>query len=344
MSERKLNIIGLTAKNSGCGFHRVSLPLGFMENVQAHVTNLITEDKVAGWDLLLYNRVSLYDSDWQEAKRLLDVKVILDLDDYWKLPPSHINYHDYERMAARIENNIRNADLVTVTNETLASKVRPINDNVLICPNAIPFGRMQYYEDRRSSDLIRVFWCGGVTHERDLAMLRGPISRLQAYRDKIQMVLGGYTDTDGHSAEIWRRMFSSFTDGGRLPYMKIHGTDPYRYMQMYENADICVIPLEASEWHSCKSNLKILEAASKRVPVIVSNVEPYNQDPEAPVLWVNKQSDWFKHLSYLINNPSAREQMGNQLYEWAKEKYSIESVNRTRRAAFASLCTTPALL
>lgn len=336
-----MNIIGMTDQNSGCGYHRVILPLGFMQNIKGYVTNHITPDKTDGWDILLYNRLSPFDSKWQEARDILGCKVVIDLDDYWKLPPNHINHGHYENFGKRIENNIAVADLVTVTNKTLADKVREFNDNVLIFPNAIPFGRNQFIEEKRICDKIRIFWCGGVTHEEDLKMLRGPISKLKMHADKIQMVLGGYTDTDEYSKSIWQRMFSYFTCGGQLPYKKIHSTRPVNYMQMYEHADVMVIPLEASEWHSCKSNLKILEAASKRIPCIVSNVAPYNLDKDCPVLWVNSQKDWFTYMNYLILNPDAREYLGNKLYEWAKEKYNIEEVNRQRRIAFANLCEVP---
>lgn len=339
-----LNIIGMTDQNSGCGYHRVLLPLGFMDNIKGYVTNHITPDKTDGWDILLYNRLSPFDANWQEARDILGCKVVMDLDDYWKLPPNHINYGHYEVFGKRIENNIATADMVTVTNETLAEKVREFNDNVKVLPNAIPFGRNQFIEDKRPSERIRIFWCGGVTHEEDIKILRGPISKLAMHSGKIQMVMGGFTDTDEYSKSIWSRMFSYFTCGGKLPYMKLHGTKPINYMQMYEHADIMVIPLEDSEWHSCKSNLKILEAASKRIPCIVSNVAPYNLDKDCPVLWVNSQKDWFNHLNYLILNPNARVELGNKLYEWAKEKYSIEKINTRRRKAFESVCRTQAHL
>ena len=80
-----------------------------------------------------------------------------------------------------------------------------------------------------------------------------------------------------------------------------------------------------------------MEAASKRIPCIVSNVEPYNVDKDAPILWVNKQSDWNKHIRYLVNNPSERIKLGNQLYEWAKEKYNYQEISERRYKAFANL-------
>jgi len=352
-----MNIIGLTNKNSGCGYHRILLPLGFMNDVKPYVTNVITEDRLEGWDIMIYNRICQYDSNWDEFRRIMNCKIVLDLDDYWILPPNHINYWDYEKMRPRVENNIRMADMVTVTNRNLYDLVYPLNNNVHIFENAIPFGHNQFTEERREDDRVRIFWAGSVTHEQDIEILRNPIKKLSAHKDRIKMVLGGWQDSKFareqyaknelndyalagaiRTEEIWQRMFSAFTAGGSLPYAKLHGTGPNNYMQMYENADIMVIPLEDSPWHGCKSNLKILEAASKRIPCIVSNVAPYNLDSDCPVFWVNSQKDWFSHLNYLILNPKARADAGNKLYEWANAKYNIADINTRRRAAFENLC------
>jgi hypothetical protein len=108
-------------------------------------------------------------------------------------------------------------------------------------------------------------------------------------------------------------------------------------MKMYEEADIMLIPLENTAWHSSKSNLKMLEAATKKVPVICSAVEPYINDKEAPVMWVRNQSDWYRHTKYLVKNKNAREDYGEKIYEWAKAKYDLLKVNENRRTAFADL-------
>jgi glycosyltransferase involved in cell wall biosynthesis len=110
-------------------------------------------------------------------------------------------------------------------------------------------------------------------------------------------------------------------------------------MGMYSHADIMLVPLEDSEWHGCKSNLKLLEAACKKIPVICSDVEPYSND-DAPVLWVEKQSDWYKHMNFLINNPKECINLGNKLYEWAIKNYNFADINGRRKAAFENLIGT----
>jgi glycosyltransferase involved in cell wall biosynthesis len=334
-----MNILGLSSETSGCGYHRVLMPLGFMQDIKGYVTNWITEDKLGPYDIVIYNRMSPYDLIWNETKDMIgNPKIVFDIDDHWRLPPNHMNYLHYEKNGLRIEENIRIADLITVTNNALAEKCLPFNSNVIVIPNAIPFGRNQFTDIKIASDKIRIFWCGGVTHEPDIAMLRYPIRKLKMYKDKIQMVIGGYTDTDDISKYYWDKMVSSFTDGGTLPYLKIPGAKVNNYMHMYEHADIMLIPLESTPWHSCKSNLKILEAASKRIPCIVSNVEPYNTDKDCPVRWVDSQKDWFSHLNELILNPDMILYEGEKLYQWALKNYNLETINIKRRSAFTDIC------
>ena len=329
-----MNIIGVTHKESGCGYHRVMLPLAFMNDIKGYVTNYITEDKTDDWDILLYNRICQYDINWNKTKELLGCQVVMDIDDHWQLPVNHLYYNTYQDIAERIERNLMQADLVTVTNSNLLNKVKQFNDNVIVMPNALPYGLNQFNETRVKSDKVRLFWCGSISHDNDIKILKEPLKRLQGRKD-IQMVMGGYNDSDAYTKSIWDKMFSMFT--GNLPSIKLHSASPTQYMDMYNFADIVLIPLEDSEWHACKSNLKILEAAAKRLPVICSNVAPYNMDVDAPVLWVNNQKDWFRYINLLTNNPSLRENLGNELYAWASKRYNFKEINQQRYDAYKSI-------
>ena len=329
-----MNIIGVTHKESGCGYHRVMLPLAFMNDIKGYVTNYITEDKTEDWDILLYNRICQYDLNWSKTKELLGCQVVMDIDDHWQLPVNHLYYNTYQDIAERIERNLMQADLVTVTNSNLLNKVKQFNDNVIVMPNALPYGLNQFNDTRVKSDKVRLFWCGSISHDNDIKILKEPLKRLQGRKD-IQMVMGGYNDSDAYTKSIWDKMFSMFT--GNLPSIKLHSASPTQYMDMYNFADIVLIPLEDSEWHSCKSNLKILEAAAKRLPVICSNVAPYNMDVDAPVLWVNNQKDWFRYINLLTNNPSLRENLGNELYAWASKRYNFKEINQQRYDAYKSI-------
>lgn len=333
-----MRILGISHIDSGCGYHRVVLPLGFMDDIEGYVTNIPMQEVLErGWDIFLFNRVSPFDKDLSMVHKELNAKIIVDMDDDWLLPQSHIAYSTYQVLKTRLESNMRHADMVTCTNERIAERIYPLNNNVHIIPNALPFGVDQFTDDKIESEQIRIFWCGSITHEKDLELLRYPLFRLP--KNNIQMVIGGYNASNKLSKETWDRMVNYYTASRSINYEILNGVLPNEYMAMYKHADIMLIPLEKSAWHSAKSNLKILEAACKRVPVIVSNVEPYSRDTDAPVLWVNKQTDWIKHIRYLTENKQARIDYGNKLFEWAKEKYNLYEVNKTRRQLFASITT-----
>lgn len=333
-----MKILGLSHPQSGCGYHRVVLPLITMTDVKGVITNYPSEETLADkYDILLFNRVGQFDGNFDDVRKNLGCKVVVDMDDDWDLPTNHLNYNDYQQMGKRIEQNLMEADMVTCTHERLAAKIYPLNKNVVILPNAIPFDIYQFTDNKIESDLVRIFWCGGITHEGDLEILKNPVRRLQAQREKIQMVIGGYNQDNPLSKWLWDKMVSYFTDSRKLNHQVIESMQVDKYMAMYEQADIMLVPLLKSDWAAGKSNLKLLEAAVKSVPVICSAVEPYINDKDAPVLWVEKQSDWFKHLNFLINDKQARLEYGQKINEWAKRKYNLTDVNVTRQSAFADL-------
>ena len=328
-----MKILGIVKQNNGCDYHRILLPLGYMDDVECYVANMVTEEREnMPTDIIVYNRLNYLGENIQRLKEKTGCKVIMDIDDYWKLPANHLSYYGYTQLIEQIESNIANADLVTVTNNALLNKVLPFNKNSIVLPNALPYGINQFTDLRTSSNKVRVMWCGSATHEHDLNILKQPFKRVRQIPN-IELIIGGYNASNMQSKTIWDRMANAFSATEILPSQ---GTATY--MSMYENADIVVIPLEQSDWHACKSNLKILEAAAKRLPVICSNVAPYNLDADAPVLWVNKQTDWFNYINLLLNNPNLREQLGNELYEWAKKKYNFETINAGRRQAYSNLC------
>jgi glycosyltransferase involved in cell wall biosynthesis len=331
-----MNILGLSKINSGCGYHRIVCPLGYMNDIKAMVTNIPTPEILKdNYDIIFYNRFSAIDDQLEEYKK--KYKIVLDLDDDWHLPATHLNYYDYIFLKDRLENNIKNADLVLCTNEKILNRVFPLNSNAQIIVNGLPYGVDQFTTEKVEDEKVRIFWCGSITHEHDISILRNPFNKLSQYRNKIKMIMGGYDDSNEPSKIIWDKMLSAFTNGKQLDYAVIRALLPNKYMEMYKHADIMVIPLENSQWHAAKSNLKILEAACKKIPVIVSAVEPYTNDSDAPLFFVHKQTDWIKHLSFLINNENARRDYGESLYEWALKKYNLKNINEIRRSAFANI-------
>lgn len=328
-----MKILGICDGFSGCSYHRVSNPLKYMGGTR-YVTDIPKPEVLNhGWDIITFNRVSVIDGNFDEIRKITGAKIVVDFDDDWVLPPSHLNYDQYVEIRDRLEKNIREADAVTVTHERLAERIREYNENVFIIPNAIPFGDEQFADEKIPSDKLRLFWAGGISHVNDLEMLRQPMKRISTL--PVQTVIGGYTNTNDVSKILWDKMVSAFTCGMKIPGMVLTSLPVNEYMNHLCHADVMLVPLEKSYWHGMKSNLKLLEAAAKKIPVIVSKVDPY-LDGKPPVFHVERQKDWFEYVNLFVNNPGMVELWGQKLYEWAQQ-FSMENVTKIRTECYSSL-------
>lgn len=319
-----MNILGLMNKDSGPGFHRVMMPLLMMDGTNRYITNSAKEEDIDKADIIFYNRVisdQLHDYAKQQNK-----KIVVDIDDWWKLDYHHISFDNYREAnfeALQIR-HIEQADLITTTHERLAAKIKPYNDNILICPNSIP--DHEYFKTERTESLLpRIFWQGSITHEADLILLKNPFKRLSG----CATVIAGYTKHD-----VWGKMVNAFTNGLTLPGAVLPGLPPHEYYRNYGCADICVAPLLGTAFNSMKSNLKVLEAAHAACPIVCSKVDPYL---DLPVLYAESQKDWYKHLNMLIHDTDARYIHGNLLKNFCNKHFNYKEINQLRYERFIRL-------
>jgi len=332
-----MRILVITQQNSGVGYHRLMLPVYYLEKTYAYFTDSLTEEILQeNFDILLINRFipEVHIDKLLEYKKKYGFKLIVDIDDYWYLDTSHILYSIYPSQV--IIDHIKIADLVTCTNELLWNEIRPLNSNVAILPNALPFNEDQFIDVRTESDKVRFVYTGSITHEEDIKIIQFPFKKVAsdvALRNKVHFQLCGFNDEGAGSAAIWHRMISNFTCG-----LKLGGTRRYlpvtEYMNFYNDADVSVVPLKQTKFTSMKSNLKILEAGCKKIPVICSNVPPYDTAPY--VYKVNKQTDWYKGIKKLADDAIYRQEIGLANYEWCNENFNLHKVNKLRKELYAS--------
>jgi hypothetical protein len=258
-------------------------------------------------------------------------KLIVDNDDHWDLGASHILSESYKenKVTEQIIAWIRIADLCTCTHDRLAAEIYHYNQNVEILPNAIPFGEEQFLLDKKPSNLVRLFWSGSGTHGKDLEILRNPMKRINF---PVRTIIAGYNEGEKH---IWDSMIASFTNGLKLNPTIYNFNHVTEYMAAYCDSDISLIPLVDNKFNSMKSNLKVLETASKKNPAIVSNVHPYRGF--YPACHVNSQKDWYYWIKLLTHDQAARKQYGNDLYEYCNKNFNLHEVNKHRFAIYSKL-------
>lgn len=330
--------------NDAIAYHRLVLPGYYMKNVKFRTAKLYPQDME--WaDVLIISRVM--DGEPDNIRKICNdhnVRLIIDVDDYWRLPGNHVlsQYYQKTKYGDKQEAYLRVADQVWTTNETLASEIRPFNSSVHIFPNAIPFGEFQFTEEREPSDRVRYFYAGGHTHRHDIALLSNVcrmIRKNELFKQRGQFVLAGghaqrediYVDT------IWADMERNYS--GHAPekatFKRLYSLPVDQYMDLYKHADVGLVALEDNRFTRCKSNLKILECASKRIPVIISDIPTYRVG-QPPVLFARNDKDFIDGIGFYLD-ATVREQAGEALYQWAFKHHNLKDIAAKRMDAVKML-------
>ncbi|MEJ0081554.1 MAG: hypothetical protein WDM78_11565 [Puia sp.] len=148
----------------GCSFWRTQLPYiyGGLDLEKAKETPI--ENYYENAKLVTFNRSpGNYTDAWKDlltAKAKYNFQVCFDMDDYWELNPRHMLKREWDakKLDKTFPQIMGKMEAITVTTERLADKVRPINPNVYVIPNAVPFdsGSQFSYVDKEIKEVR--FW------------------------------------------------------------------------------------------------------------------------------------------------------------------------------------------
>ena len=324
---KKIKILIYITGLTGVDLHRLFLP--YQECQQINDPNISIQvglgackdtneviSKMLQYDIVVYHTPIDLDIINQIKGKVITV---CDIDDYWNLTPTHPLYNTYQRLnlSYLIEQTIINSDYITTTTEVLAEKIRPINPNVFIFPNALK--RVgQFIPNKRPSQRIRFGLIGGTSHVPDLKLLEQVVPNLPLkILNKVQFVLCGFdkgettllddnnnevqkiqTPWDKNIWTIWERMLTnnyrtlspdhlqfllkydieSVYNDPNEPYKRRGALPIQTYAYHYDDIDVLLAPLVKNEFNQYKSNLKVVEAAVKDTAIIASDNIPYSVD------------------------------------------------------------------
>jgi glycosyltransferase involved in cell wall biosynthesis len=201
----------------------------------------------------------------------------------------------------------------------------------------LPYGEDQFTDVKTESEKVRFVYAGSVTHEKDIAILKNPMKRVAGdsmVKNNANFILCGYSE-DKQVSEVWGRMINDYMCGFKVDGYIRSALPVDQYMNFYNEADACLVPLVHSKFNSMKSNLKVLEAATKNAPVICSNVKPYSECKH--IIRVNNQADWFGNIKKVVKDAIYRQEMGLANGEWCRENFNLIKVNQLRTQIFNAL-------
>ena len=329
-----MRILVLFDGMSGVSFHRLYTPYARLQ-LDYDVTVDISQNKnewadlpYEKYDVVVFNRW-LGHLQYNILPILAKKKIpfICDNDDYWVLPRHNPAYKFYR---AYLKNGVKDAiayaDAVTCTTPQLAERIREINPNVFILPNAVDHIQRQW--NAQTIHPKTIGWVGGISHGEDLKLLSGqikPICEEYGYR----FLMCGYHANSKMWVEMERAITGEYPHNRPEWFQVREGTRADIYGTYYSEIDIVLAPLKDDKFNRYKSELKIVEAAAYKLPILVSKVEPYtNHRNNLGVLFVTN-NDWMTPLRQLIRSEKSKD-VGLINHAYCDVHHNIAAINHSR--------------
>jgi len=330
--------VGLREHAGGVDFHRLYLPYQGLKGFELEFGE-VTLRKGYSWFITHVNTIN---DATIEACRKQGVKICLDVDDFWELPENHYLYKIYETgQKQKVIHYIKQADLITTTVGFLAGKIREINRNVHVFPNALAENicHVRTYERER----LIIGYYGSACHLHDLQTIAGIADYLKGYEKRLQFAIFGVPERKSpHYNEFqeYRKIFASRKDiqlnVPTIPIKMIPYQKPPNYLDMYNYCDIVLAPLADNDFNRAKSPLKLIEAGFFHKPVVCSNVVTFSNviSNKRNGYLCNNANDFASAIVELVENKDLRTQLGNNLFESVNRRFNLTDIRKQRYEFF----------
>jgi glycosyltransferase involved in cell wall biosynthesis len=284
-------VIAFAADEHGCGQYRIYQPMQAMLDAgmcTGGAANTLLGPNLAlrsGADTFVFQRPSTEASlhVLESLQSIQHIKKIYEVDDNLLRVPLKSAHHEPigKALRQRSAKAIRLCDRVVVSTEALAHELTAQHGDIRVMQNCLstamwgiePPRRLAPVERQRQGK-PRVGWAGGVGHQGDIEMIANVIKELA---DQVDWI------------------FFGMCPESIQPYVKefYAGVATLQYPQrlMAQDWDLAIAPLEINPFNECKSNLKLLEYGWCGVPVVCSDITPYQGNLPATRV-KNRFKDW----------------------------------------------------
>lgn len=322
----KHKIITFAADNSGCGHYRILQPIAAMID-----TNLCTggnSPEIFTPNLALRSEADTFVFQRPNTEAMLTnlkalttlkgIKKIYEVDDLLtNLPIKSVHYHHIPRdLRGKMVKAIGLCDRLVVSTEALAHELSGYNDDVRVALNRMSpamWGTTPPVRtpQARPKPKPRIGWAGGIGHLGDIEMIAAVIKELA---DQVDWVFVGMCP------DSIRPYVKEFHPG--VPTLEYPGL----LMAQSQSWDLAIAPLEVNPFNECKSNLKLLEYGWCGVPVVCSDVTPYQCDLPATRV-KNKHKNWREAILEQIHDRAASQTQGLDLQQRVAKDWMLTGQN-----------------
>jgi len=269
---------------------------------------------------------------------------IYDIDDLdWEISKENPVYAIFkERGLEEITKEcIKSATVVTVPSRQLARSASQFNSHIEVVPNAIDYDNYFWNLPKKDDGWIRVGWVGGSSHFHDLKLIEGLGKWVIETFPNTKFVLGGFDPcVIGPTSDGMKWLSWDYSDKNVWALYKsvLFGKDydvnrvdivPTRHIYVYplvlKDVDIMLAPLLTNNFNKNKSNLKVIEASARKIPIIASDLGIYSDVivPSVNGYIAHTAQDWKTYLTKLIEDSNLRKRLGERLYKDMRVKHDI---------------------
>ena len=220
---------------------------------------------------------------------------------------NHLRKNIPANCRARLKYALARCDRMVVSTNFLANAYRHLISDIRVVPNRLEQELwLPLHSRKRTSKKPRIGWAGGTTHQGDLILLKEIIEQT---RNEADWVFFGMCPKEIRPLITEYHAFGPFSEY------------PARLAAL--NLDIAVAPLAQIPFNQGKSNLRLLEYGVLGIPVVCTDIDPYQGNPACCV--ANTVEAWVKALRDRIYDADAREQEGIALRQWVNQGYLLEN-------------------
>lgn len=248
----------------------------------------------------------------ESLRPLKGVRTIYEIDDdLARIPASSVHAADVPPdIRARMVRGIALCERLIVSTEPLARVLGGTHEDIRVVPNRLPprwWGATPPQRRRERGKRPRVAWAGGLGHHGDLAMIAEVIRELSTQVDWV--------------------FFGMCPDALRPHIQEFHAPVPTpdypaRLMALAADWDLAIAPLQANAFNECKSNLRLLEYGWCGLPVLCSDVTPY-QGTLSVTRVPNRVTDWKRAIVDALADHEGLQAQGARLQQEVAQDWTL---------------------
>jgi glycosyltransferase involved in cell wall biosynthesis len=299
-------------------------PVEFCAKEWAHVDVIVFGR--FGADAGMFNKIKKYKDDY-------GIKIVYEVDDLVFLPwhtfdlgsvRSGLDRADDPNLVSMFACRLRLltlADGAITTTGKIASHLTSMGISTKVIPNMVRPHEITNRVNRQGGPLRILCMAGSPTHYRDFQEIEQIlINLLHKHGSSVELTLLGRFRDDLQILGV-----PNVTHIQRVPYPKM--------LQIIDKSDLCIVPLEYTEFNEAKSCLKFIECGARGVPVLASATADYRKviTDQANGLVAEGPADWCRHLEAAVNGTYDLRAMGLEAQKEVAAKFNTERASLALR-------------